>query len=328
MKKNFNYKVSAGLIALAGLLLVFTAGTALTGTTEKSPAPAAPQTPAAAPAATTPDGKRSMPLADESLYTAVPRSLTPVECGSCHPGEYKLLRESESKHRFFCTDCHQQLHAYVPTKDNYASIMPQCADCHELPHGEPFTMCKECHQDPHTPLDIPFEGVSKNYPDGAGKEVVACEVCHYETEGKEFADNPTKHNEEEVGCTGCHADKHGYRPTCFDCHDPHVEGQPYEECLVCHRPHSAKNILPYPEETDNKVCGSCHDEVFDNLQVNLTKHSELQCATCHTVHGEIPKCQDCHESPHGKKMHKKFADCLECHVDPHNMPVEPEKEVE
>lgn len=327
MKEKMNLKVLAALAALSCSLIVTACanqGQEKAAATAQKPVIVDATKPAeAAPAAgetATPD---QMQTAEAPLYTETPRVLTPVECGSCHGGEYKRLQESNSKHRFECTDCHEQLHAYIPTKNNYADIMPKCSTCHDLPHGEAFTKCLGCHQDPHTPLTIPFSGVSQKIKDKAGKNVVACEVCHYDPVGKEFEKYPTKHNV-EVGCTGCHADKHGVRPTCFDCHEPHVTGQVYADCLVCHRPHSAKNILQYPEETNNNVCGSCHTDIYNNLQTNQTKHSALYCATCHVKHGQIPRCQDCHDEPHGAAVHKRFPNCLDCHVDPHNLPVNPQ----
>ncbi|NPA95764.1 MAG: cytochrome C [Thermodesulfobacteria bacterium] len=260
-----------------------------------------------------------------SLYQQEPRSLKPVECGSCHKGEYTRLKNSNSKHRFDCLRCHTQLHAYIPPKHNYEEIMPKCTRCHGLKHGKAFPKCLQCHTDPHSPLDIPFTGVQKKMKGPNGKMVVACEVCHWEPEGKQMQEHPCKHNTEE-GCVGCHIDaidatKHGMKPTCFDCHEPHVQGQTYQDCLVCHNPHMAKNILQYPEDTDNKVCGSCHDTIYEDLQRNHTKHSELHCAECHVRHGQIPKCQDCHGLPHGEALHKRFPNCLKCHLDPHNLPV-------
>ncbi len=260
-----------------------------------------------------------------SLYQEEPRLLKPVECGACHKREYERLKTSNSKHRFDCLRCHTKLHAYIPPKHNYKEIMPKCTRCHGLKHGKAFPNCLQCHTDPHSPLDIPFTGVQKKMKGPKGKMVVACEVCHWNPEGKQMQEHPCKHNTEE-GCVGCHieaidATKHGMKPTCFDCHEPHVQGQTYKECLVCHNPHMAKNILQYPEDTDNKVCGSCHTTIYKHLQENHTKHSDLHCAECHVRHGEIPKCQDCHGLPHGEALHKKFPNCLTCHLDPHNLPV-------
>ena len=325
MKRKVNHRMLAGLAALlCSATLMACANKGQDASTVDTQQPIVVASAQAAEIPTTANeasaAKAEQEAAEAPLYTETPRSLTPVECGSCHGGEYKRLRESNSKHRFECTDCHEQLHGYVPTKNNYADIMPKCSSCHDLPHGEAFTQCLQCHQDPHTPLDIPFSGVEQKIKNKAGKNVVACEVCHSDSEGQEMETYPTKHNT-EVGCTGCHADKHGVRPTCFDCHEPHVAEQVYADCLVCHRPHSAKNILQYPEEMPNNVCGSCHTQIYDNLQANHTKHSELQCASCHVSHGQIPRCQQCHDEPHGAGVHKRYPNCLECHVDPHNLPV-------
>lgn len=271
----------------------------------------------------TPKMPAEQQASEAPLYMELPNSLSPVECGGCHYGQYTRLLKSDSKHRFDCLDCHEQLHANIPSKNNYNDILPKCANCHDFPHGEAFPNCAQCHQDPHSPLNIPFSGVEVTMTNHAGKDVVACEVCHYDTEGKEMETYPSKHNV-EVGCTGCHGDeKHGVRPTCFDCHEPHTAEQVYADCLVCHRPHSAKNILTYPEEMSNTVCAACHTGIYDKLQANRTKHSELQCASCHVTHGQIPRCQDCHDEPHGAAVHKRFPNCLECHVDPHDLPVNP-----
>jgi len=254
------------------------------------------------------------------LYQSEPRSMKPVECGACHKREYTRLKDSNSRHRFDCLKCHTQLHAYIPPKNNYAEIMPKCARCHGAPHGQAFTKCLQCHEDPHSPKDIPFSAVSKKIRTKGGKSIVACQVCHYEPEGKEMETYPCKHNK-EMGCTGCHADKHGVKPSCLDCHEPHISGQTYADCLVCHRPHSAKHILKYPSDMNNQVCSACHSTIYENLQNNHTKHSELHCAECHETHGQIPQCQDCHGQPHGAALHKKYPNCLQCHIDPHNLPV-------
>jgi predicted CXXCH cytochrome family protein len=315
MKKKVSIKFLVGLVVFSCSAMIAACANQGQHATETNEQPVVVKTAKAE--------SKEQQTAEAPLYTESPRSLNPVECGACHFGQYKRLCNSNSKHRFKCTDCHEQLHAYVPSKNNYAEIMPKCSNCHDLPHGDDFAQCQQCHQDPHTPLEIPFSGVEQKVRNQQGKDVVACEVCHYDTEGKEFEAFPSKHNV-EVGCTGCHAEKHGVFPTCFDCHEAHVEGQAYADCLVCHSPHSAKNIRKYPEETANNICGTCHTQIFDNLKTNRTKHSELQCATCHVAHGQVPQCQKCHGEPHGETVHKKFTNCLECHLDPHNLPVDPD----
>ncbi len=325
MKKKIKTKVLAGLVALSCSAMFMACANQGQNTTAADTQPIvaentaqAAETPQTTIAIAPPVIKQQ---ADEApLYTELPQSLSPVECASCHSGQYIQLKKSASKHRFDCLDCHDQLHAYIPIKNNYNEILPKCVTCHEAPHVDPFTNCAQCHQDPHSPLQIPFAGVIGNVVNHAGKKVVACEVCHYDTEGKEMETYPSKHNV-NVGCTGCHGDEqHGIRPSCFDCHEPHTAEQTYADCLVCHLPHSAMNILPYPEEISNTVCAACHNAISENLLTNHTKHTDLQCASCHATHGQIPRCQDCHDEPHGT-VHKKFPDCLQCHIDPHDLPV-------
>ena len=251
-----------------------------------------------------------------ALYEQPVKPLTPVECARCHYPIFKDLKESKSKHRFECTKCHQQFHVYNPIKKNWEEIMPKCERCHQLPHGKDFPKCLQCHENPHSPLSIPFDVLVQKRKVGK-KEIIQCALCH-KNEANEMNAHVSKHN--EVGCQGCHAEKHGYIPNCLDCHEPHVEGQTYEDCLICHSPHNPTLIKLYPEETDNAVCGSCHTEIYENLKTHHTKHSDLYCATCHTKHGYIPKCQDCHGEPHSADLHKKFPDCLKCHIDPHKLP--------
>ncbi len=279
----------------------------------EEPAPAVPSE-----AETKPEKKAP---AGAELYEQEVKPLTPAECARCHYPIFKTLKESKSKHRFMCTNCHEKFHRYNPKKQNWDEIMPKCQNCHGLKHGKDFPNCLECHKEPHSPRDINFETLLQTRAvkvKGKEEQVVLCAICH-KNESGEMQAHPSKHN--EVGCQGCHADKHGYIPNCLDCHEPHVEGQKFEDCLVCHSPHSPKNIKQYPEETPREVCGSCHTEIYQNLQTNHTKHSELYCATCHVRHGQIPKCQDCHGLPHTEALHKKFPNCLNCHIDPHNLPV-------
>ncbi len=327
MKKEIKSKVFAGLIVLSCSAMFMACArqgqdtAPAVSTTQTAVADTAQPTESSEISDKSAQSTTEQQIAEAPLYTEQPRSLSPVECASCHNGQYSRLQESKSKHRFDCLDCHDKLHANIPSKNNYTDILPQCSSCHGLPHGDTFSGCAQCHNDPHSPLQIPFSGVSEDIANHAGKKVVACEVCHYETEGKEMETYPSKHNT-EVGCTGCHGDEqHGIRPTCFDCHEPHTADQIYADCLVCHQPHSAMNILPYPKEISNTVCAACHAGIYDALQVNHTMHTELQCASCHITHGQIPKCQDCHGDPHGKAIHKRFPDCLDCHVDPHDLPV-------
>ncbi|GAB4344352.1 MAG: cytochrome c [Desulfobulbaceae bacterium] len=265
--------------------------------------------------------KKAVDTSPSELYSMQLAPLTPAECGRCHNYQFKWLQDRGGKHQFECTGCHEQFHAYNPRKGNWDEIMPKCRNCHDLPHGQDFTDCMTCHQQPHAPKVIQFEKLEREV--SGQKGVLVCAACH-KAEGTEFAANPSLHNT-EVNCQGCHAEVHGTIPSCIDCHEPHVPMQEYKDCLTCHSPHSASNIRKYPEDVPNVVCSACHDTVYNNLQTNVTKHSSLQCATCHATHGEIPQCQDCHGEPHGEGLHQRFANCLDCHMDPHNLPVNTKK---
>lgn len=65
-------------------------------------------------------------------------------CGACHSSAYSLLKASKAKHKdVACVTCHQDKHKMVP----------QCSDCHGLPHPETihkqFPNCGQCHNTAH-----------------------------------------------------------------------------------------------------------------------------------------------------------------------------------
>lgn len=257
--------------------------------------------------------------AGSDLYKKDLKPLTPEECGRCHTYQFTWLKNEGGKHRQDCIFCHEKFHAYNPKLDNWDAIMPTCRGCHELPHEKNFSACMECHRQPHAPMDIEFAILEQPLSEEGEVPVLTCAKCHT-TEGSEFAEFPSKHNS-ELNCNGCHAVEHGAIPSCLDCHEPHLQSQEYKDCLECHSPHSASYIRQYSENVPNVACSACHEEVYGLLQENVTRHSAMQCATCHPRHGQIQQCQDCHGEPHGDVLHRRFADCLECHIDPHNLPV-------
>jgi predicted CXXCH cytochrome family protein len=65
-------------------------------------------------------------------------------CASCHDTAYSTLKASPAKHsQIACVTCHANKHQTVP----------QCSDCHGLPHAEgmhtKFPKCGECHNVAH-----------------------------------------------------------------------------------------------------------------------------------------------------------------------------------
>ncbi|MEO0297207.1 MAG: cytochrome c3 family protein [candidate division WOR-3 bacterium] len=244
----------------------------------------------------------------KSLYEKEIAPLTLEECARCHFYVFNTIKNIGGKHQRECVFCHQQFHAYNPKRQNWDEIMPKCQNCHGLKHGSSYPNCFVCHSNPHAPKQ------EIKVTEAFAKE---CVNCHGKIKG-ELANFKSKHTNLE--CSFCHAEKHGNKPVCQDCHTPHVEKQTYQECLTCHKPHSPKNIPDFDPKTSNALCGSCHKAPYDKLSLTKSKHGNLTCSTCHTKHKYIPQCQSCHGEPHSPETHKKFTKCLQCHIDVHNLP--------
>ncbi|MFP7755166.1 cytochrome C [Thermodesulfobacteriota bacterium B35] len=228
------------------------------------------------------------------------------DCVKCHPKVVHQNQKDGTKHKteVTCLDCHDAGH---PPSTPVDQMIPKCSKCHEgEPHFE-VKNCLGCHRNPHTPLKITF-------PENESVKPV-CNTCHSE-QVQEIDQNPSAHA--NVDCSFCHT-KHGYIPSCLKCHEPHRQGQKFEDCVSCHRVHQPLNVA-YGPDIPNKDCGACHGDIRKLLESGQYKHAKLQCVYCHkNTHGNIPACQDCHGVPHPEAMIKNFKGCLDCHVDPHNL---------
>jgi hypothetical protein len=58
------------------------------------------------------------------------------------------------------------------------------------------------------------------------------------------------------------------------------------------------------------ACVTCHPQQVAQLRDNKSKHSIIDCSSCHSVHRQIPQCTQCHK-PHSAEM--VVADCKKCH---------------
>jgi len=235
-------------------------------------------------------------------------AITVDQCQRCHSGPPAELAQQPSKHsEVACTDCHTS-----------HGVIPGCADCHSEQGGLPYhltgvedSVCLACHP-VHTPLAI-------SYPADAPQEY--CAPCHKNESHQRVLNTiraaDSKHNT-EVTCATCH-DTHGKIPECFACHQPHKADQTAAVCLTCHAdPHAPLNIT-YPLEEPQESCAPCHGEVYDELQRSQTRHTGLTCAACHPSHGQIPRCEDCHGTPHGEALRQQFETCGGCHGIAHNV---------
>jgi hypothetical protein len=250
-------------------------------------------------------GKSGKPAGSDPYGIELP-PLTVAQCGQCHVGIFRSIRDDGGRHRLPCMDCHEQFHAYSPARNNWAELMPTCDQCHQQPHGNKLTDCLECHANPHLPLAVAMDDTL----------ISACGECHGQPTG-ELADFPSAHTEQ--GCAGCHQ-AHGQIPSCLECHQPHVTNQAAASCQSCHPAHKPLEI-GYDKTVEVATCGGCHAGALTAWQTTKSKHGSVHCAECHLGHGQIPDCADCHGQPHDPGMLARFSRCLDCHVDAHDLPV-------
>ena len=253
--------------------------------------------------------RTSLPALDTSLYEVDPQPLQVSQCGQCHPSHFGNLKEAGGMHRFDCRECHEVFHAYNPLKNNYADIMPKCTTCHEYIHGNKHVECLNCHQNPHTPRQVPMNRVLASI----------CADCHSD-QSAQLQAQPSKHTQQE--CSSCHHNRHGYIPSCAECHEPHFAAQTMTTCTQCHEVHQPLNI-GLSATVDVKTCDACHSDIYTKWSGTSSKHGGVSCALCHTRHGLIPQCTDCHTPPesHAAKLLEMFPRCLTCHLDVHDLPV-------
>jgi hypothetical protein len=251
----------------------------------------------------------NLPKQDASLYATDPLPLTLDQCGQCHPQHFSDLKQTGGKHQFDCRGCHTIFHAYNPLKDNYAAIIPQCGDCHDLVHGKKYVQCQSCHQNPHAAQKAPTLVQVEN----------RCSDCHAD-QANQLATLPSRHT--ELSCSNCHHTQHGSIPSCNECHQPHFSTQSFTSCATCHAVHQPLAIN-LNQDIELQTCAVCHDDVFAKWQSTPSKHGQVNCSACHSAHKQIPQCADCHTVPasHSKKLLKKFPRCLDCHLDVHDLPV-------
>jgi hypothetical protein len=226
--------------------------------------------------------------------------LTNEDCVKCHAAPPADLAASGGKHKDVgCMVCHV---GHPPT---VKKPIPQCGDCHMGKSHYELKGCLGCHKNPHTPLNISF---ARNVTD-------ACLTCHTQ-QIDQLRNNKSKHT--ALDCSACH-DVHRKVPQCTQCHKPHAAEMVAADCRKCHKPHMP-TVVTYAAEVPSKDCGACHSSVFSLLAAGKAKHAALACAFCHQQkHKMVPKCQDCHGTPHPAGMMARFPKCGECHNIAHDL---------
>ena len=228
------------------------------------------------------------------------QALGSTDCVKCHAAPPADIAANGGKHKnVACTDCHASHRPAV--KDN----IPKCSQCHMgKPHYE-LTGCLNCHKNPHTPLKISF----------AGNVTDPCLTCHTQ-QITQLRENKSKHT--ALYCSTCH-NVHGKIPECLQCHKPHSSDMVNADCKKCHKAHMPRAVA-YASDVPSKSCAACHRKAFDLLSASAAKHKTFACAFCHQAkHKTIPKCQDCHGSPHPAGIMAKFPQCGNCHNIAHDL---------
>lgn len=230
--------------------------------------------------------------------------LSNSDCVKCHTKQVADIDTKGGKHKteVGCQDCHTTNHPPAVKKE---AMIPACSQCHTDKEHYKLKGCLGCHRNPHTPKVITF----------AKTETNACLTCH-KPQIVQLREHKSKHS--ALACAFCH-DVHGKKPLCTQCHKSHSADIVAADCQKCHKPHMPKDVT-YPATTPSKQCAACHKKAYDMLIASKAKHSKLPCTTCHVAkHKMIPKCQDCHGTPHPAGMMAKFSGCRDCHYIAHDL---------
>ncbi|MDY0292019.1 MAG: hypothetical protein RBR02_06755 [Desulfuromonadaceae bacterium] len=244
-------------------------------------------------------------LAQADFYAEEIPPFTDVECAQCHVPVYDALKEDGGAHQMGCRDCHATFHNFARSMA-WEDRVPACDSCHGTPHGEesPMLECMTCHANAHAPVASLAVASIESY----------CNQCHA-AQAKELA-NPNAHT--DMGCSGCHYAEHGYVPACTECHsEPHNPFESNGTCTSCHPVHDVSR-LNYGPQVENIDCSYCHSAQAQALTKGHLAHSMLNCTFCHaTEHGNVPTCQECHDTPHTQEMLEEFDGCAACHGNAH-----------
>jgi len=242
----------------------------------------------------------SGPATAQTNVAQTKAALSNDDCLKCHDGPPADIAAAGGKHKDVgCTGCH------VGHPPKVKKPIPQCSECHMGKAHFEIKGCLNCHKNPHTPLKISF----------TGKVTDVCITCHTQ-QIAQLRDNKSKHS--AFDCSFCHS-VHRQIPQCTQCHKPHSAEMVVADCKKCHKAHMPKQVT-YASDTPSKDCGICHKKALDLLSSSKAKHSALACAFCHQEkHKTIPKCQDCHGSPHAAGIMRKFQKCGECHNIAHDL---------
>ena len=196
--------------------------------------------------------------------------------------------------------------------------LKNCVKCHEAGQQVSDQKCLDCHKELKAQL-AKGAGFHGHIP----KPQLACNSCHHEHQGKDFALiewEPRKFDHARTGfalkgkhaaldCAKCHVTKSfiGLSTACIACHKDEHRGQEGNDCAKCHDERAWKPAPGFVHaKTDFALKGA---------------HQRVECIKCHAHEaGEAQRfhpvaharCTDCHKDPHDGKL---GVDCQRCHVE-------------
>ena len=229
----------------------------------------------------------------------LPRKTT-GPCLTCHPAQGVDLEKFSSKHTTEgCTNCHET-----------HGLIPVCVNCHRA-HSPEMVLsdCRLCHK-AHKPKLIRYDNALPSQH---------CATCHLQV-NKTLTTSKTRHK--DLRCVLCHKNEHRSIPACVECHPPHsAQSTVQGGCTMCHQfAHAPVPVraVHFAANTPSATCGACHGAALNALLAGKSRHQRLECMFCHKGdHGSIPRCQDCHDTPHSQGMIEKFSGCGDCHGPAH-----------
>ncbi len=236
------------------------------------------------------------------------------DCNACHGQERPFHELANFLHpegfpldgvhgESACTDCHEPEGAFaVELLGGLQSPQaPQCADCHDSPHSQPFLHSVSAQ----LALDV----------------AASCAACHSEHGTLQpFASYNVALSRELHGASGFELQAPHAEQACVDCHNP--QSQPERlpnDCGACHAGPHGDQFLGGPFRGSD--CLTCHapshftPSIF-NAQTHLPTGFELEAG-----HGQAG-CADCHQVPSGQALGLTDFSAVEnacsaCHVDVH-----------
>jgi predicted CXXCH cytochrome family protein len=222
-----------------------------------------------------------------------------TNCGSCHSPHgsnkrgllYDAVHAPVAEKK--CTACHLSASSANPLQTKKQSIM----------------LCRECHN------DMIDQNFSKNRVHWPLADKKACLNCHnpHGSKGKKLLGGTIVET-----CGKCHSDTVQLQelskknPKNEKLCEPVKNG----DCITCHAPHAADNILLIPHASiSDDLCGQCHEwqrhsthpigaKVIDTRNKNLT----VECLSCHKACGTG-------NNPVMMPFETTYDLCIQCHPD-------------